>query len=72
MIPQSSIVDGILASGQPESYQVDTSNVLFILSGAFVGLDKIVKRRITKGVGSVVLPTPPALTCCSRSVLGLQ
>lgn len=38
------------ANGQPESYQVDTSNVLFILSGAFVGLDKIVKRRITKGV----------------------
>ncbi|CAG7846619.1 ATP-dependent Clp protease ATP-binding subunit ClpX {ECO:0000255/HAMAP-Rule:MF_00175} [Serendipita indica DSM 11827] len=33
----------------PESYQIDTSNVLFILSGAFVGLDTIVKRRIAKG-----------------------
>src|ERR1700760_711250 len=33
-----------------ETYQVDTSNVLFILSGAFVGLDKAVKKRIAKGV----------------------
>ncbi|KAI1786503.1 ClpX ATPase regulatory subunit [Ganoderma leucocontextum] len=33
----------------PESYAVDTSNVLFILSGAFVGLDNIIRRRIAKG-----------------------
>ena len=45
-----SIVDDTGVAGQPETYQVDTSNVLFILSGAFVGLDKLVKRRITKGV----------------------
>ncbi|KAL5527626.1 hypothetical protein ACEPAG_6427 [Sanghuangporus baumii] len=32
-----------------DSYSVDTTNVLFILSGAFVGLDAIVKRRISKG-----------------------
>jgi len=31
-------------------YQIDTSNVLFILSGAFVGLDSIIKRRVAKGV----------------------
>jgi ATP-dependent protease Clp ATPase subunit len=30
-------------------YQIDTSNVLFILSGAFVGLDNIIKRRVAKG-----------------------
>ncbi|KAF8592362.1 ClpX, ATPase regulatory subunit [Ramaria rubella] len=30
-------------------YQIDTSNVLFILSGAFVGLESVVKRRIAKG-----------------------
>ncbi|KAJ3550643.1 hypothetical protein NM688_g5029 [Phlebia brevispora] len=32
-----------------ESYSIDTSNVLFILSGAFVGLDTIIKRRVAKG-----------------------
>ncbi|KAG8759043.1 hypothetical protein FRC14_006875 [Serendipita sp. 396] len=32
-----------------ETFQVDTSNILFILSGAFVGLDHVVKRRIAKG-----------------------
>jgi len=30
--------------------QIDTSNVLFILSGAFVGLDSVIKRRVAKGV----------------------
>jgi len=34
---------------RPESYNIDTSNVLFILSGAFVGLDNVVKRRVAKG-----------------------
>lgn len=34
-----------------ESFTVDTSNILFICSGAFVGLDKIINDRIgTKGV----------------------
>ncbi|KAG8930755.1 hypothetical protein FRC02_003716 [Tulasnella sp. 418] len=37
------------APPKTETYQVDTSDVLFILSGAFVGLDKIVKNRISKG-----------------------
>ncbi|KAJ2397090.1 ATP-binding protein [Coemansia sp. RSA 2603] len=31
-----------------EVYQVDTSNILFILSGAFVGLDRIIMERIAK------------------------
>lgn len=34
----------------PESYAVDTSNILFILSGAFVGLEDIIKKRMAKGV----------------------
>ncbi|KIJ70340.1 hypothetical protein HYDPIDRAFT_23455 [Hydnomerulius pinastri MD-312] len=34
---------------RPDSYNIDTSNVLFILSGAFVGLDTVVKRRVAKG-----------------------
>ncbi|KAG9047953.1 hypothetical protein FS837_001137 [Tulasnella sp. UAMH 9824] len=32
-----------------ETYQVDTTDILFIVSGAFVGLDKIVKSRVAKG-----------------------
>lgn len=35
---------------KPDMYQIDTSNVLFILSGAFVGLENIIKRRVAKGV----------------------
>jgi ATP-dependent Clp protease ATP-binding subunit ClpX len=37
------------AGPKPDTYQIDTSNVLFILSGAFVGLDTVVKRRVAKG-----------------------
>jgi len=38
-----------LGGPKPDTYHIDTSNVLFILSGAFVGLDSIVKRRVAKG-----------------------
>jgi ATP-dependent Clp protease ATP-binding subunit ClpX len=33
---------------QQEFLQVDTSNILFICGGAFVGLDKIIDKRMTK------------------------
>lgn len=37
---------------QQEFLQIDTSNILFICGGAFVGLDKIVEQRLNKsGVG---------------------
>jgi ATP-dependent Clp protease ATP-binding subunit ClpX len=37
---------------QQEFLQIDTTNILFICGGAFVGLDKIVEQRINKaGVG---------------------
>lgn len=36
---------------KPDVYHIDTSNVLFILSGAFVGLEDIIKQRVAKGVG---------------------
>ncbi|KAG2077668.1 ClpX, ATPase regulatory subunit [Suillus decipiens] len=36
-------------AARPDTYHIDTSNVLFILSGAFVGLDTVVKRRVSKG-----------------------
>ncbi|KIY73798.1 ClpX ATPase regulatory subunit [Cylindrobasidium torrendii FP15055 ss-10] len=31
------------------TYHIDTSNILFIFSGAFVNLDKVVKNRMSKG-----------------------
>ncbi|EQC46569.1 ATP-dependent Clp protease ATP-binding subunit ClpX [Bacteriovorax sp. Seq25_V] len=33
---------------QQEFIQVNTKNILFIVSGAFVGLDKIIENRVTK------------------------
>jgi ATP-dependent Clp protease ATP-binding subunit ClpX len=37
---------------QQEFLQIDTSNILFICGGAFVGLDQIIQRRIgVKGIG---------------------
>lgn len=36
--------------GKGETFVVDTSNILFILSGAFVGLEGIVERRLGRGV----------------------
>ena len=41
---------GSSPQSKPEVYAVDTSNILFILSGAFIGLDKTVMDRIAKGV----------------------
>lgn len=38
-----------LGGPRPDSYSIDTSNVLFILSGAFVGLETIIRRRVVKG-----------------------
>ncbi len=35
---------------QQETIQLDTSNILFICGGAFVGLDKVIERRIGKKV----------------------
>lgn len=35
---------------QQEYLRVDTSNILFICAGAFVGMDKVVRRRIGKRV----------------------
>ncbi|KAI8342423.1 P-loop containing nucleoside triphosphate hydrolase protein [Chlamydoabsidia padenii] len=40
---------GSLGYMKSEPITVDTSNILFILSGAFIGLDDIVKDRLAKG-----------------------
>ncbi|KAK9778775.1 hypothetical protein SCAR479_04398 [Seiridium cardinale] len=43
------------ASGKVDQYTIDTSNILFVLCGAFVGLDKVILNRVSKpsmGFGS--------------------
>lgn len=47
--------DLILSVAKVESYAVDTSNILFILSGAFSGLEGIIKRRVSKGVSTLTI-----------------
>lgn len=58
-------------SVKTDSYSIDTSNVLFILSGAFVGLDSVIKRRVAKGVRFPPLTLPNVLPTHHRSVYWL-
>ncbi|KAI0019821.1 ATP-dependent Clp protease [Xylariomycetidae sp. FL0641] len=42
-------------SGKMDQYTIDTSNILFVMCGAFVGLDKVILNRVSKptmGFGS--------------------
>jgi ATP-dependent Clp protease ATP-binding subunit ClpX len=48
-----------------EFYQIDTTNILFICGGAFVGLDKIIERRVGKkslGFRTDTRPLPAKVT----------
>lgn len=43
------------SSGKVDQYTIDTSNILFVFCGAFVGLDKVILNRVSKpsmGFGS--------------------
>jgi len=42
---------GVNKPGSGEQFIVDTTNILFVLSGAFVGLERIVRDRISKKGG---------------------
>lgn len=44
-------------AGKVDQYTIDTSNILFVFCGAFVGLDKLILRRVSKpslGFGSEI------------------
>jgi len=38
-----------------ESITVDTTNILFVASGAFTGLEKLVQKRLSKNVSNFVV-----------------
>jgi len=38
---------------QGEVVEIDTANILFVVSGAFIGLDKLVSKRMNKGYTSL-------------------
>lgn len=57
---------------KPETYHIDTSNVLFILSGAFVGLDTVIKQRVAKGVSTLLMSRSLLFLTCRCSLSALQ
>lgn len=65
--PGGAFGNGQGVGGKGETYAVDTSNILFILSGAFVGLEKHIQDRIAKGVSTLLLLKEGKLIVCLPS-----
>ncbi|CAK7229130.1 ATP-binding protein [Sporothrix bragantina] len=62
-------------SGKVDQYTIDTSNILFVFTGAFVGLDNHVIRRLAKpsmGFGSEIRSTKGSSLSGSKAVLPLE
>ena len=73
------IIEGTVASVPPKGgrkhpqqdmLQVDTSNILFVCGGAFVGLEKIIEKRLTKRpLGLQAVQSDEALAASGRTVV---
>ncbi|XMA10318.1 hypothetical protein WAI453_003109 [Rhynchosporium graminicola] len=50
--------------GKTEQYTIDTTNILFVFAGAFVGLEKIISKRLSSGsslgFGAQIKSSPPS------------
>lgn len=40
-----------------ETVQIDTTNILFVASGAFTGLDRLISRRTNQNVNAIFINT---------------
>ena len=57
-------------SGKPETYSIRTDNILFIFAGAFIGLDKMIQKRIEKGSIGFNSPIKSSSSSSSTTSIG--